>query len=159
VSFAAGILVTKAGISGATEKIVFGQLSAYPPALMIVSFIMILIAFLPGMPMIPFLLLAGGSGYLAYYTNEQGKIRKTTDLLEAAAAETPVTPADEPIAQVLAIDQIRLELGYALLGMVNAEDGNRLTGQIKGLRRQMATDLGFILPSVRIQDNLQLGPQ
>ena len=65
-------------------------------------------------------------------------------------------PAEEPISETLAMDTIRLELGYGLLSLVNSETGNKLTDQIKGLRRQLAEEMGFILPSVRIQDNLQL---
>ena len=66
--------------------------------------------------------------------------------------------AEEPIAKTLSIDLIRLELGYALLALINSEAGQRLTDQIKGLRRQLAGDMGFIMPPVRIQDNLQLPP-
>ena len=68
----------------------------------------------------------------------------------------PAAVTEEPIARSLSIDFIRLELGYALLGLINSEAGQRLTDQIKGLRRQLAGDMGFIMPAVRIQDNLQL---
>jgi flagellar biosynthesis protein FlhA len=70
----------------------------------------------------------------------------------------PPPVAEEPIGRSLAIDTIRVELGYGLLALVNSEAGLRLTEQIKGLRRQMAGDMGFVLPAVRIQDNLQLAP-
>jgi flagellar biosynthesis protein FlhA len=73
------------------------------------------------------------------------------------AAPAPAAVADEPISTALAIDFIRVELGYGLLALVNGTGTNRLTDQIKGLRRQLASDMGFVLPSVRIQDNLQLG--
>ncbi len=63
---------------------------------------------------------------------------------------------EEPINAALQIDQLRLELGYGLLGLINSEKGQRLTDQIKALRRQLATEMGFVMPSVRIQDNLQL---
>ena len=77
----------------------------------------------------------------------------------AVAAEAAAAPAvEEPISTALQIDQIRLELGYGLLAMINSEKGQRLTDQIRALRRQLATEMGFILPAVRIQDNMQLGP-
>src|SRR5690606_3663800 len=76
------------------------------------------------------------------------------ELEEAKSA--PV--AEEPISNTLQIDQVRLELGYGLLPLINGTNGARLTDQIKGLRRQLAADMGFVMPSVRIQDNLQLPP-
>ncbi len=63
---------------------------------------------------------------------------------------------EEPISTALSIDAVRIELGYGLLGLINAEQGHRLTDQIKALRRQLAGEMGFILPAVRIQDNLQI---
>src|SRR3546814_10029153 len=75
---------------------------------------------------------------------------------EAAAAKSAVPVAEEPIANALQIDQVRLELGYGLLPMINGSGGQRLTDQIKSLRRQLAQEIGFVMPSVRIQDNLQL---
>lgn len=76
---------------------------------------------------------------------------------EAAAAAAP--PAEEPIASILKIDDLKIELGYGLLPLVQSEGGSdRLTDQIKALRRQLAADMGFVMPSVRILDNVQLPP-
>jgi flagellar biosynthesis protein FlhA len=77
-------------------------------------------------------------------------------VIDAEQKKQLAKPSEEPIAHTLAMDTIRLELGYGLLSLVNSETGNKLTDQIKGLRRQLAEEMGFILPSVRIQDNLQL---
>lgn len=159
ISFASGMIVTKAGLTGDTQKAVSEQLMANPLSFGIASFVMFIVAFLPNMPMIPFLLLGGGAGYIAYQVSQkQSLVRQNAAANAARDASVPVQATDEPISNTLAIDTIRLELGYALLNLVNSEDGNRLTAQIKGLRKQMAQDLGFILPSVRIQDNLQLPP-
>src|SRR6202000_983872 len=68
-------------------------------------------------------------------------------------------PAEEPIAQTLAIDEIKIELGYGLLGLINDLEGRRLTDQIKALRRTMAADFGFVMPAVRILDNMRLPSQ
>jgi flagellar biosynthesis protein FlhA len=158
VSVAAGILVSKSGVSGSTEKAVFGQLSNYPMALQITAVLLVILALLPGLPMLPFLLLAAASGFAAWY------IPKIKAEAEAAAAQAdvamtaPPPVVDEPISTALAIDLVRLELGYGLLSLINTEAGHRLTDQIKGLRRQLAAEIGIILPSVRIQDNLQLPP-
>ncbi|HLG87233.1 MAG TPA: flagellar biosynthesis protein FlhA [Alphaproteobacteria bacterium] len=155
VSIAAGLLVSKAGMQGTTDKAVFGQLSGHPAALGMTSVLLGIMALLPGLPIIPFAALSAAAGYAAYILPKKREAQATA-LATASAAPAPI--ADEPIATALAIDTIRLELGYGLLLLVNGESGNRLTDQIKALRRQLAGDMGFVLPSVRIQDNLQLPP-
>jgi flagellar biosynthesis protein FlhA len=78
-------------------------------------------------------------------------------------APVEIAPADqnaeEPIAQTLAIDEIKIELGYGLLGLINDLEGRRLTDQIKALRRTLASEFGFVMPSVRILDNMRLPSQ
>ncbi|MDJ0948519.1 MAG: flagellar biosynthesis protein FlhA [Alphaproteobacteria bacterium] len=155
VSTAAGILVSKSGVIGSADKAVFGQLGGYPKALALSSFLMVSMSLLPGIPMAPFLLLASGTGGLAWYMTR----KQTRDVAEQAAIEAEKAEADapeEPISSVLHIDDLRLELGYGLLSLINSDRGAALTDQIKALRRQLATDMGFVLPAVRIQDNMQL---
>ena len=159
ISTAAGMLVSKGGASGSTDKALFGQLTAYPAALGLCSFLMVMMALLPGIPMLPFLALGGITGYAAYKLAErkEQKVREVeAEEARAVAAATPV--AEEPISSALSIDALRLELGYGLLALINSDRGHRLTDQIKALRRQLATEMGFVMPSVRIQDNLQLPP-
>jgi len=158
VSVAAGLLVSKAGVAGSAEKALIGQLSSYPKALGLSSFLMGFMALLPGIPKLPFLALAGFSGYAAYALSRQQTAEIEKKAVEAEAAKKKPVVAEEPISTALAIDLVRLELGYGLLPLINSEQGRRLTDQIKGLRRQMASEVGFIMPSVRIQDNLQLPP-
>ncbi len=157
VSVAAGLLVTKANVRGSTDKALFDQLSGYPMALGLSSFMLGFLAILPGMPFLPFALLSGLSGF-ACYTITQTNKTKAEVAATAATAKKPASVAEEPIAKALSIDMIRLELGYALLSLINSEGGQRLTDQIKGLRKQLASEMGFIMPAVRIQDNLQLPP-
>lgn len=157
VSIAAGMLVSKAGVAGSSDKAFFSQLSRYPQALVLSAVLLLTLAIMPGIPAFPFLIMAGLAGYFGWQALEgQKKVvaQKATEV-QAAAAKVPVS--EEPISKALAIDTIRVELGYGLLPLVNNPDKGRLTEQIKGLRRQLAEDMGFILPSVRIQDNLQLG--
>ena len=153
ISTAAGLLVTKAGSTEKSDKAMFGQLSAYPMALGMSSAVMFGMGLLPGLPMIPFTLAAATIGFIGYMRYQQGEQVKADAALVAAQ---PVSVAEEPIATALAIDLIRLELGYGLLPLIRNADGGRLTDQIKALRRQLASEVGFIMPSVRIQDNLQL---
>ncbi|MCH7793998.1 MAG: flagellar biosynthesis protein FlhA [Proteobacteria bacterium] len=154
VSTAAGLLVSKSATDGSADKALFGQLGGYPKALGLSSFLMLSLALLPGIPAIPFLLMAGAAGGFAWSATRRGAAEAAAQEAEAEAEAAPVV--EEPISNTLQIDNLRLELGYGLLPMINAEGGQRLTDQIKALRRQLAQDAGFVLPSVRIQDNLQL---
>jgi len=156
VSTAAGLLVTKAGIAGAADKALLRQLSDYPKALGMSGAVMMIMALLPGIPMLPFMLLGGGAGALAYTMNKRQKLVLST---AAAKVETEkqAVPTEEPISASLKIDDLKIELGYALLPLVNAPNGaDRLTEQIKALRRSLAIEMGFVMPAVRILDNVQL---
>ncbi len=157
VSTAAGLLVSKAGVSGAADKALIKQFSGYPQALGMASAVMFVLALLPGIPTIPFLALAGSAAGLAWSARKH-KHQKTIADAKAAAAPAPATAAaEEPIANALKIDDLKIELGYALLPLVNGPDGtDRLTEQIKALRKSLAIEMGFVMPSVRILDNVQL---
>jgi flagellar biosynthesis protein FlhA len=155
VSTAAGLLVSKAGIGGGVDQALLKQLSGYPKALGMSAAVMGVMALLPGIPMLPFLFLAGGAGALAYVSDRRQKdaLAAETKSGEAATTATP----EEPISAALKIDDLKIELGYALLPLVNAPDGSdRLTEQIKALRRSLAAEMGFVMPAVRILDNVQL---
>ncbi|HEY0034510.1 MAG TPA: flagellar biosynthesis protein FlhA [Devosia sp.] len=167
VSTAAGILVSKSGVTGSADKALSAQFTGYPRALGMSSAVMGGLALLPGMPMIPFLALAGGVGYVAWRAARTKDERKVTDAASALAkaAAQPgapgATPTGEaPITDSLKIDELKLELGYGLLALVKEDENgsDRLTEQIKALRRQLAGELGFIMPPVRILDNMQLEP-
>ena len=156
VSTAAGLLVSKAGVDGAADKALFGQLSGYPKALGMSAFVMFVMAILPGVPMPPFLLLSAIAGWLAWNSirsHEASAQEAAQAEVQAAAAEAPT---EEPISSALHLDELRLELGYGLLPLISEGDGDQLTDQIKALRRQLASDMGFVMPSVRILDNMQL---
>ncbi|MDA0997681.1 MAG: flagellar biosynthesis protein FlhA [Proteobacteria bacterium] len=158
VSTAAGLVVTKAGVAGATDVALFKQLGGQPKALGLVGFLLLALAVLPGIPMLPFLFLAlicGGSAFFINY-----RARTSAEAAVRALEDEKIDPkaiAEEPISTALKIDHIRLELGYGLLSLISApKGGQKLTDQIKALRRQLAGDIGFVMPSVRIQDNMQL---
>ena len=163
VSTAAGILVSKAGVTGSANKALTTQFTSYPVALGMSSGVMFLMALVPGMPLIPFVTLGGAVGYLAWTTSKRQKAEQA-EAAKAKAVEQVTNaaagPAEVPIADSLKIDELKLELGYGLLSLVKEDDSgtDRLTEQIKALRRQLATELGFVMPSVRILDNMQLEP-
>ncbi|MBO6825259.1 MAG: flagellar biosynthesis protein FlhA [Sneathiella sp.] len=156
VSVAAGMLVSRGGVTGTTDKALIGQLGGYPRALAVSSFLLFSLSLLPGVPMIPFLILAGGTGYAAYAMTRQKEEVAAHEAQQLIEEQKEAVPKEEPISTALAIDDLRLELGYGLLTLINDVEGYRLTDQIKALRRQIAGDMGFVMPSVRILDNMQL---
>ncbi len=153
ISISAGFLVSKSGVEGSADKALVTQLAMNPVSLGMVSAAAGVIALVPGMPIIPFAAISIGAGALSW--------RRSQKSMEPAPVEIEpiIAQADEPIAQTLAIDEIKIELGYGLLGLINDLEGRRLTDQIKALRRTLASDFGFVMPSVRILDNMRLPSQ
>jgi len=156
VSIGAGMLVTKAGVSGQMDEAVFGQMSNYPVALGLASALLLMLALIPGLPFFPFMTMAVACGLAAFFLGRTKDRKEMREAADAAAAAAPGPAPEEPISTALQIDLIRLELGYGLLPLINARADQRLTDQIKALRRQLAGEMGFVMPAVRIQDNLQL---
>ena len=159
VSISAGLLITKSGVHGSAEKAIFQQLSRYPQALFACSGLLVVMSLMPGIPFLPFTVIGLLCAIFAYVLN---KNKKEAQIAEAKLKEEPKQKEltqEEAIVQSLHIDYIKIELGYELLQMVDTNDEYKLTDQIKALRKQIARDLGFILPSVRIQDNMQLTPK
>lgn len=155
VSVAAGFLVTKAGVEGSADKAFVSQMATNPVALGVVSGTAGLMALIPGMPIIPFAALAAGSGFLAWKTGRQRLKPPPAEPVEVA----PKSDVEEPIATALTIDDVKIELGYSLLALINDLEGRRLTDQIRALRRSLAQEYGFVMPSVRILDNMRLSNQ
>lgn len=166
VSTAAGLLVSKSGGEGSMDKALFSQLSAYPKALGMSSILMGFMAVLPGLPTFPFLVLSILTGFMARYlskpvvpssealllaTNQEEAGSNPPSLKEnkkePSAVEEIVTPS---------IDPIRIELGYGLIPLLNQNETDNLTHKLRNLRKQLATELGIILPAIRLQDNLRL---
>jgi flagellar biosynthesis protein FlhA len=157
VSTAAGLMVSKAGIDGATDKALMDQFSFYPQALGMAAAVMAVVGVLPGMPTLVFTGLAaaiGGVAWLAYKKKDEAR---AVEQAASDKANASTGPAEEPISTALALDLLRIELGYGLLPLINDVQGHKITDQIKALRRQLAQEMGFVMPQVRILDNMQLG--
>ncbi len=155
VSVSAGLLVSKAGVEGSADQAFFEQFARYPRAMAMSSALIIIMGLMPVIPTAPFLTLGAITGFMAWMSFQR-VAREEAKKFEATKPGAKAAVAEEPISKALAMDTIRLELGYGLLPLVQGEGGNKLTDQIKGLRRQLAEDMGYVLPAVRIQDNLQL---
>ena len=152
VSTAAGIVVTKGSTEGTADAALMRQLGGNPKPLALAGGAAAVLALMPGLPTLPFLTLAALAGTASYLRH----LHPPGAAAAAAAAAPPPQPAAEPpISEALRMDMIRLELGLGLLGLAGGETP-RLTEQIKAMRRTIASEMGFVLPPVRIQDNMQL---
>nr|WP_125256517.1 flagellar biosynthesis protein FlhA [Brevundimonas fluminis] len=157
VSIAAGFLVSKAGVEGSADKALVQQLATNPVSLGVVSGAAGLIGLIPGMPLIPFAALSIGAGFMAWKLGREKLRPKPTEA--DAVVTSPKADVEEPISTALNIDEVKIELGYSLLSLINELEGRRLTDQVRALRRSLAQEYGFVMPAVRILDNMRLGTQ
>jgi len=160
VSTAAGMLVSKAGVSGAADKALVKQLATMPKALGLSAGVIGMMAFLPGIPLLPFMGIAVGLGLIARRLKPAEKsAAQIAEQSGSSASQTGTEPESEEqaLSEAKRLDELRIEIGYALMPLINGGNGaDRLTEQIKALRRTLAGDMGFVMPSVRILDNVML---
>ncbi len=152
ISIAAGLLVSKSGVEGSADKALTLQLARNPVSMGIVSGSAGVLGLIPGMPILPFAVIAVGAGVIAW---RAATVKPAPEPVEAKPAED----TEEPISTALAMDDVKIELGYGLLGLINDVDGRKLTDQIRALRRTLASEYGFVMPSVRILDNMRLATE
>jgi flagellar biosynthesis protein FlhA len=155
-STAAGILVTRAAAKEELGNELASQLLAYPKVLTILTLMLGTFAIVPGLPMVPFLALASGTGFLAYHIRGQQKLIKEGGAGEQAAEKKPAQV--EKIESLLSVDALQIELGYALIGLADARKGGDLVERVTGVRKTFAQEMGVVIPPIRLRDNLQLEP-
>lgn len=156
VSTAAGIIVTRTATSSHFSQELSKQLSMKPKALMASSGIMAFMSIVPGMPFLPFMILAGALGGVAYKLNQKTVIEEKKKLEKTT--QEKLKPASEKLENLLAVDLLELEVGYGLINIVDADQNGDLLERITNIRKQFALDLGVIIPPLRIRDNLELKP-
>jgi len=155
VSTSAGMVVTRAA---SDENLGFDlqtQLLGNPKALYIAAGSLTLFGFTPGLPTVPFLILAGIVALTAYSASQT---LKDEEELAAEAEEAQLPAPTENIENYLQVDPLELEIGYNLIALVDPEQGGDLFERITSLRKQIAMELGIIVPPIRVRDNLQLNP-
>jgi flagellar biosynthesis protein FlhA len=154
VSASAGIIVTRAGARSQFSRDVAHQLILQERPLKVSAALLAIFAVVPGLPALPFLLLSAGSFWLS------SRLKKTR-LAEAGALQVQeaARPPEERVEDYLALDTLEIELGYGLIPLVDAAQGGDLLARIKRLRKQVAAEQGFILPPVRIRDDISLSPE
>jgi len=150
VSTAAGIVITRAAGESNLGEDVTKQLLFQPKAIAVTSAIILSFAFIPGLPTLPFLILAILTGSIAYFTM---RLKKKEEVKKEVESEEE---KEERIESLLFVDPLEIEIGYSLIPLVDKEGD--LLERIKSIRRQFALDWGFIVPLIRVRDNLQLKP-
>ncbi|MGB0206247.1 MAG: flagellar biosynthesis protein FlhA [Neptuniibacter sp.] len=163
LSTAAAIMVTRQNVSHDMGRQVVGQMFSTPKALAVAAAIMFTMGIIPGMPHIAFLSLAAAAGGGAWfiYRNQQKKIAEEQAQEEESAAlpqEDESEKRELDWDDVMPVDMVGLEVGYRLIPMVDKMQGGQLLSRIKGVRKKLSQDLGFLVPSVHIRDNLDLLP-
>lgn len=157
VSLSAGLLVTKGGTRGAANEAVLGQLSNFPRALYMASGLCFVIGFLPGFPFVIFSLLAAGMAFLGYTMQGQLAEQLRAQAEADRVANEPQQKTEETIEDLLKLDDLRLEMGSALVPLISSPEA-ALPGKVKSLRSLFIGDFGFVIPPVRIKDNSTLPP-
>jgi flagellar biosynthesis protein FlhA len=153
VSTAAGIVVTRAASETELATAVRTQFAGHHRALTIVAGVLLVLGLMPGLPGAPFLLMAAITGGVAFSGLRERSAAR------AAAAPAPGPPSGpEKVESLLHLDPLELEVGYSLIPLVDAAQRGDLLERVRLIRRQFAIDLGFVVPPVRIRDNLQLKP-
>nr|WP_263835687.1 flagellar biosynthesis protein FlhA [Salinibacter sp.] len=159
VSTAAGIIVSRAsGEEGSLASEMKGQLLDKPPPLLITGCFLGVMGFVPGLPIIPFWLLSAGVLLLWYLRSKE---KKAEDEAEAerqreAEEEQAEEEAEEDPSDLLLVDPLELEIGYGLISLVDPDQGGDLLERVKMLRKQLAEEMGLVIPPVRIRDNVDM---
>ncbi|MBF0218745.1 MAG: flagellar biosynthesis protein FlhA [Gammaproteobacteria bacterium] len=160
LSTAAGIIVSRVSESGSMGEQIFGQLFNNVTVIWLSTAVLTLLGLVPGMPTFPFLFIASLLGLLGWYMLRTEKQRKQHESVAELLPEMTASPETKELSwdDVPMVDPIGLEVGYRLIPMVDKSQGGELMGRIKGVRKKLSQDLGFLVPPVHIRDNLELQP-
>lgn len=170
ISVAAGIVVSRVGTNQDLSEQILGQLFSRPQVMYVTAGVLAVLGIIPGMPHLAFLLIALIAGGLAWYS-EQNQLQTALGSANAKAGgggsaapgAAPAAPAEAPLqevswADVQPVDPVGLEVGYRLIPLVDRNQDGELLRRIRGIRKKIAQELGFLVPAVHIRDNLELRP-
>lgn len=170
ISFSTGLIVSRAsGQEDSLSDDIKKEMFSNPIVLSIVSVLLLLLGMVPGMPTVPFILVAAGIGWMAYNKNILDKKKEVEEVKAKEEEKKQEGPAGkinkkkkkatrESVMELLNVETIEMEIGYRLVPLLDVEQGGDLLERIAQIRRQTALDLGIVLPSIRVRDNLQLPP-
>lgn len=156
VSTAAGTIITKSASGKDMGSELSTQLFLKPRAVAIVAVLMAMLGLVPGLPGFPFFMFAAMLGGVAYVVSQNQAEKEAARL--AAEREVSLKPEKEKIENFLPLDILELEVGYGLINVVESKKSGDLLERIVSIRKQFAIDLGIVVPSIHIRDNLQLEP-
>jgi flagellar biosynthesis protein FlhA len=158
ISTAAGIIVSRAGSDLSMGKEITSQLLVQPRAIAVAASVLFGFAMIPGLPTIPFLTLSLVTGGIAYLLSKSPQSVSQKEKQAAQAESVKEKLPEAPVKLISPLDILALEVGYGLIPLVDAGQNGELLERIKSIRRQIAQDIGILVPSVHIQDNMQLKP-
>jgi flagellar biosynthesis protein FlhA len=158
VSTASGIIVTRAAATANMGTDLSNQLTKQPRAIMIAAVVLILFGLLPGMPTFTFLTIGLIAGVIGYVSKEAQSRKKIAEKNAEKKQSESNTPVEERTEDLLKIDTLGLEIGYGLIPLVDPNQKGDLLERISSIRKQIAGELGIVVPPIRIRDNVQLSP-
>jgi flagellar biosynthesis protein FlhA len=158
ISTATGIIVTRSASESNLGQELTGQLLSQPRVLMVATVVLLLLGLVPGLPGIPFFVLAGFTGFLAYTLTTAPVDRGEEVEVPQQEERGDLYLTQRDMTALLQVDPLEIELGYALVPLADPQQGGDLLERIVLLRKQLALELGFLVPTVRVRDNMQLAP-
>ncbi|MGI6093462.1 MAG: flagellar biosynthesis protein FlhA [Negativicutes bacterium] len=158
ISTATGIVVTRAASESNLGHDIVSQIFTNPRVFFIASGVLALLALIPGLPAIPFFALGLGAGGVGYILQKTARSAAQSEIMQQEEQEKEEVRKPENIVSLLQVDPMELEIGYSLIPMVDAGQGGDLLDRVVMIRRQCALELGLIVPTIRIRDNIQLKP-
>jgi len=157
ISTSAGLIVSRAAAEAKMGEEFLAQLTFHPRALRLVSGMLLIFGLVPGLPTLPFITMSGLLFFVAKMSGQQQDILKTTTE-EKENKPAPELETPEEVQALLPLDALELEVGYGLIPLVDEEQNGNLLARIRSIRRQFALDMGVVIPSLHLRDNLQLRP-
>lgn len=157
VSTATGLMVTKNGSERSLGWELISQVVSKPKAIGITAAIFALLVIVPGMPKLPLLMAAALVGLVAYFLAQNEKRAEMESKMRAAREQHEAPKAPESMTELIGVDPLTLEIGYGLIPLADPKQGGELLDRITMIRRQAATDMGMLVPAIRVRDNVQLG--
>ena len=159
VSVAGGLVLTRASSAGTLDQELNAQIFARRNTMFLASGVLLAMALIPGIPKIPFILVAGSLALFARRLPAESLLPVELDPVKAKGDAAAATQGGEDLASLLKVDELTLEIGFQLIPLVDEKQGGQMLNRVRALRRHLATELGFIVPSVHITDNLRLRPR
>ena len=158
ISTAAGFLVTRASTDEHMADHVAGQITAQPRVILLSAGVLGMFALMPGMPTVPFSVLSILMAVWAHFLFRRQDAQEIASAREEVAHAREESKQEEPIESFLALDLLRLDVGYGLIPLVDESQHGTLLEKIRAIRKQFAIDMGFVVPPIHIKDNLQFKP-